>query len=230
MDSDDTPTRRPIPWLKLVRDAAVVIASVYVAIVLEGASADRERRAEAEQALARLESELQQDQDDLVVVLAAQRDRLVRHERIDRWLGTPSAIPGDSMGADISALFSVNRTMFPRNSSWTTMVSAGQLTFLDDPDLVARLANLYENLNPRLEYNGVIYDRWVMDVARTDVSRLWDRAQGRLQSGDPAASARFRESLAGLLDLSVGFVGLLEDWGVELAAVRGDVERHLNDG
>lgn len=209
-----------------MRDAAVVVASVYVAIVLEGASADRGRRAEAEQALARLERELQLDRADLTVVIEAQRDRLVRHERIDRWLGRSTAIPADSLSADLTALFSVNRTMFPRNSSWATMVSSGQLTYLDDPDLVARLANLYENLNERLSYNGTLYDEWSVDVARREVPLIWDRASGRLRTTDPEARSRFRESLAGLFDLSTGFVGLLEDWGEELAAVQNEVSRH----
>lgn len=227
--SSDPPTRRSIPWKKLLRDAGVVVASVYVAIVLEGASADRERRTDAEQALARLESELLQDRSDLTEVLAAQRDRLGRHQRIDRWMSDPTTIPGDSLTADITALFSVNRTMFPRGSSWATMVSSGQLAYLDDPELVARLGNLYENLNPRLEYNGDVYDRWVIDVARRELPSIWNRSTGSLQTSDPASLARFRESLAGLLDLARGFVGLLEDWELELAAVQAEVERHRAD-
>lgn len=227
--SSDASHRRPIPWKRLLRDAGVVVASVYVAIVLEGASADREHRREAEQALARLEIELQQDRSDLVEVLAAQRDRLERHERIDRWMGEPSAIPGDSLTADIVALFGVNRTMFPRGSSWATMVSSGQLAYLDDPELVSRLGNLYENLNPRLEYNGQVYDGWVIDIARRDVPSVWNRSAGTLQTSDPIPLAHFRESLLGLLDLARGFVGLLEEWEVELAAVQAEVERHRTD-
>ena len=202
------------------------MGSVYIAIVLEGVSDTRARRADAEQALIRLQTELQQDRSDLTDILAAQRDRQVRHARIDRWLASPGTLPGDSLSADLTALFSVNRTMFPRNSSWTTMVSSGQLTYLDDPALVARLANLYENLNERLEYNGVLYDDWVTEVARTSVPDVWDRVGGRMLTTDAREVTTLRGSLLGLLDLSVGFFGLLEEWGVELDSVLDEVERH----
>ena len=45
------------------------------------------------------------------------------------------------------------------------MVAARQLVDLGDPALVSRLANLFENLNPRLEYNGEISDDWVIGIA-----------------------------------------------------------------
>lgn len=215
-----------VSWVKLIRDAAVVVGSVYLAIVLEGISETRGRRADAEQALVRLQTELQQDRADLDVIMAAQADRQVRHQRIDRWLSRPNTIPADSMTEHLTALFSVNRTMFPRNSSWTTMVSSGQLTYLEDPALVARLANFYENLNERLEYNGVVYDEWVSDVARRSAPRMWDRVEGRLLTMEPREVAQFRGDLLGLLDLSLGFYGLLEEWRVELDDVLGEVERH----
>lgn len=215
-----------VSWRRLIRDAVVVVGSVYLAIVLEGMSETRGRRADAEQALLRLQTELQQDRADLDVVMAAQADRHVRHQRIDGWLGGPDAIPADSMTEDLTALFSVNRTMFPRNSSWTTMVASGQLTYLDDPALVARLANFYENLNERLEYNGVVYDEWVADVARRSAPHVWDRVDGRLLTTERAAIARFRGELLGLLDLSMGFYGLLEEWKAELEEVIEEVDRH----
>lgn len=215
-----------VSWVKLLRDAAVVVGSVYLAIVLEGISETRDRRADAEQALVRLHTELQQDRADLEVIMAAQADRQVRHQRIDRWLSRPDAIPADSMTEHLTALFSVNRTMFPRNSSWTTMVSSGQLTYLEDPALVARLANFYENLNERLEYNGVVYDSWVSDVARDAVPRVWNRVDGRPMTIVSEDIARFRGDLLGLLDLSIGFYGLLEEWRGELDKVLEEVERH----
>lgn len=216
---------RKLPWLRLIRDAAVVVASVYLAIVLEGISDDRGLRADAEQALTRLHAELQLDRADLDVIMDAQADRQIRHRRIDRWLSAPSAIPPDSMTADLTALFSVNRTMFPRNSSWTTMVAAGQLTHLEDPDLVERLANLYENLNERLEYNGEVYDGWVADVAR-EAPGVWDRVEGRMLTVEEQSIAEFRGELLGLFDLALGFYGLLEEWGVELDAVLAAVQEH----
>jgi hypothetical protein len=219
--------RNRIPWRKLLLEALVVVASVYVAIVLEGVSDARARRADAVEALANLRVELDLDRADLAVILDAQKDRDVRHRRLERWLRGVSAMPADSFSTDLHALFSVNRTLFPRSSSWATMVASGQLTDLDDPELVSRLANLYENLNARLEYNGVVYDEWVGDVARSAVPDVWDRSENRLFDTGADAIGRFRSQLIGLHDLNVGFIGLLEDWAGELSAVIDEVDRYL---
>lgn len=222
VNAESTDIRTDIPWRKLLRDTVVVVGSVYLAIVLEGASDTRARHADAERALGRLATELAQDRADLEVVLQAQRDRHVRHDRIDRWLGDGD-FPADSLSADFTALFSVNRTMFPRDASWATMVASDQLTDLDDPALVARLANFYENLNERLEYNGALYDEWVSQVAQSALPLVWNRVDGRLMTTDPDEIDGFRTRLLALLDLSLGFYTLLEEWGAELDAVIAEV-------
>ena len=216
-----------IPWRRLTLEAVVVVGSVYVAIVLEGASADRARQADAVNALRTLRAELELDRSDLSEILEAQRDRDVRHRRIDRWLSTPAEIPGDSLTADLHMLFSVNRTMYPRSSAWATMVASGQLSDLGDPELVARLANFYENLNARLEYNGALYDQWVTNVAQSAAPRAWDRIDGRLRVSTRDEVHRFRSELLALHDLGYNFIGLLEDWEDELDALIGDVDGHL---
>lgn len=215
------------PWRKLLVESLVVVASVYAAIVLEGASEARARHTDARHALASLRAELALDRADLDVILTAQRDRDVRHRRLEHWLGDVSVMPADSVTADFRALFSVNRTMFPRSSSWATMVASGQLSDLDDPVLVARLANLYENLNVRLEYNGALYDEWVSQVAQSAVPDAWDPVDGRLLIADGREVRRLRSRLMGLHDLAGGFIGLLEDWGEELDAVIVEVDRYI---
>jgi hypothetical protein len=131
------------------------------------------------------------------------------------------------MAADLQTLFSVNRTMFPRNSSWTTMVASAQLTDLDDPVLVSQLANLYENLNVRLEYNGRLYDDWVTDVARSSVPASWDRVTSSLTISTRRDVNRFRSDLRGTRDLTGMFIGLLEAWAGELDVVIDEVDAHL---
>lgn len=203
------------------------MVSVYVAIVLEGLSDERTQHQEAVQALGVLRAELALDRGDLDVILEAQRDRDVRHRRIDRWLGDVGAAPTDSLSADFRALFSVNRTMFPRSSSWATMVASGQLGDLDDLELVARLADFYENRNARLEYNGALYDGWVTDVAQSGVPEVWDQSTGRLLTRDPIEIARLRGRLVGLHDLAVGFMGLLDEWGAGLDELIASVDEYL---
>ncbi len=215
-----------IPWRKLLIEALILVASVYVAIVLEGMSDARARRADAIEALTNLRVELELDQADLALILEAQKDRDVRHRRLERWLQDVAEMPADSFSTDLHALFSINRTMFPRSSSWATMVASGQLTDLNDPELVSKLANLYENLNARLEYNGAIYDQWVTGVARSAVPEAWDRSENRLFDTGADAIGRFRSQLIGLHDLNVGFITLLEDWAEDLSEVIDEVDRY----
>ncbi|MEQ9569628.1 MAG: DUF6090 family protein, partial [Longimicrobiales bacterium] len=79
--------------------------------------------------------------------------------------------------------------MFPRKASWTTMVSEGQLAVLGAPDLIGRLANLYEHSNVRLEYNGDRYDDTTQDLLRSHLPYVWD-FNGRRLLADDAASIR----------------------------------------
>lgn len=204
-----------------------MVGSVYLAIALEGAADDRARRSQAVEALGSLRSELDQDRLDPEDIVEAQRDRLVRHERIERWLSNPGAIPADSIAADFYTLFSVNRTMFPRTSAWTTMVASGQLADLGDEDLVSRLASFYENRSSRLVYNGELYDEWVSEIALSTVPNAWDRVNHRLAISSSADLARFRGQLLALNDLGANFVVLLEDWGLQLDTVLREVDRFL---
>jgi hypothetical protein len=212
---------------KLLLNALVLVVSVYVAIVLEGISEQRTRHREAVEALRMLRAELALDRQDLAIILQAQLDRDIRHRRIDHWLSDVGMIPTDSFAADFRALFSVNRTMFPRSASWTTMVSSGQLSDLNNPELVARLADFYENRNARLQYNGVIYDDWVTDVARSGVPVVWDQGARQLLTRDPIEIGRLRGRLIGLHDIASGFIGLLEEWGIALDALIADVDAYL---
>lgn len=222
-----TSTGPRIAWRKLLLEAVVLVASVYVAIVLEGISNERTQHREAVHALGALRAELVLDRQDLDVILQAQRDRDLRHRRIDRWLGDLTTVPTDSLSTDFRALFSVNRTMFPRSASWTTMVASAQLGDLDDPALVSGLADFYENRNVRLEYNGALYDGWVTDLARNGIPRVWDQSTGQLLTRDPIEIARARGRLASLHDLALGFIGLLEEWGVALDGLLEDVDAYL---
>jgi hypothetical protein len=216
-----------IAWRKLLLQAFVLVVSVYVAIVLEGISAQRTRHREAVGALRMLRAELAMDRQNLDVILDAQRDRDLRHRRIDLWLSNVGTIPTDSLSRDFRALFSVNRTMFPRSASWTTMISSGQLSDLGDPELVSHLADFYENRNARLEYNGVVYDDWVTDVARSGIPAVWDQGAGRLLTRDLTEIGRLRGRLVGLHDIALGFIGLLEEWGAALDELIADVDVYL---
>ena len=219
--------RSSVRWRRLLVEGSVLVVSIYLAIVLEGVSEERADHREAVEALLSLKHELDLDRRDLDVVMGAQAERFPRHDRIDRWLADPSTAPLDSLGQDIARLFRQNRTMFPRDAAWTTMVSSSQLADLRDARLVARLADFYENRNERLAVNADIYDEWVSGTARNVIPVIWDQSSSRFLTSDEVEVARVRGQMAGLRDFSEAFFALLDQWRVELESLQSDVDRYL---
>ena len=143
-----------IPWTRFLAEAALIVGSVYLAIVLEGASSDRSRKVEAIATLTYLRAELELDQEDGEEILNLQHDQALSHQQLQAWLADVQSIPRESFSDALLHTLTDNRTMFPRKASWTTMVAEGQLAVLGDPALIKSLANLYEHSNVRLEYRA----------------------------------------------------------------------------
>lgn len=217
-----------LPLQRLLGEAFVIVVSVYLAIFLQERADDRERTEEALDALVQLRAELRSDRSDLSEVLAEQREIDVRYARVDRWLSEPRTAPAESLTAALDSLGYSNRTMFPRKSAWTTMVASGQLRYLRDPGLVVRLANLYENVNPRLEYNGRFYDEANEDVMGGTAPLTWDAERGTFLVDDPRGVAGFRNRLRYLhLAMNVWYLRYLEDYGEQLEARLAEVDGYL---
>jgi hypothetical protein len=222
------PSRGRLPWGRIVAEALLIFGSVYLAIFLEGRADDRRETREAHQALGQLLSELRGDQADLVEVRAAQDSLTTHYEAILRWLGDITTLPGDSMTASLDYISNNNRTMFPRHAAWTTMVAAGQLADLDDPELVTLLGNLYENVMPRIEYNGAYYDSQVNDTFVIHVTEAWDSSRRRFGPGGEAAVIRLRESMYRLwIAWNLYYLDLLADYGELVDGAAAAVEEHL---
>ena len=99
--------RHGVSWRRLLSEAVVIVASVYLAIVLEGMSE----------------------------VLVEQENLSRQYVNLLRWFGDPSSMPVDSVHESLDVVAWSNRTMFPRGAAWTTRVAAGQLRYLDDAPL-----------------------------------------------------------------------------------------------
>jgi len=217
-----------LPWQRLLGEAFVIVVSVYLAIYLQERTDDRERTEEALDALVQLREELRADRSDLAEVLAEQREIDRRYTRVDRWLAEPRTAPAESLTAALDSLSYSNRTMFPRKSAWTTMVASGQLRYLRDPGLVVRLANLYENVNPRLEYNGRFYDDMNVDVLGGTAPLTWDAEQGTFLADEPHGVAGLRNRLRYLhLSMNRWYLMYLEEYGQRLDARIEEVVDYL---
>jgi hypothetical protein len=213
--------------MRFLAEGVLIISSVYLAIALEGASAERGRRAEAIAALTALRAELQLDQADAREILDLQESQGGSGERIQAWLSHPRSLPADSLSAALLHVLTDNRTMYPRKSSWTTMVAEGQLTVLDAPELISRLANLYEHANVRLEYNGARYDDTTQDMLRGRMPYVWDVVGHRFLTTDDMSITTFGNQMLQVQRQNRGYRALLVAWSTEIEGVEADVEAYL---
>ena len=214
--------------MRFLAEAVLIISSVYLAIALEGASDDRGRRAEAIAALTALRAELQLDQADAREILGLQEHQGRSGEQIQAWLSDPQSLPADSFSAALLHVLTDNRTMYPRKSSWTTMVAEGQLTVLGAPELISRLANLYEHANVRLEDNGSRYDDTTQDILRGRMPHIWDVVRPGFLTADDAAIRTFGNQMLQVQRQNRGYRALLTAWSAEIEGVEAEVNTYLD--
>jgi hypothetical protein len=218
---------KALPWMRFLAEAVLIVSSVYLAIVLEGASTEHDRKTEAIAALTNLRVELELDQADGLEILALQEDQARSHQQIQAWLSDPTSVPAEAFSVALVHALTDNRTVFPRKSSWTTMVAEGQLAVLGDPTLISRLANLYEHSNPRLEYNGDRYDDTTQDMLRVRLPQAWDLVENRFLTGDEAKIRAFGNQMLQAQRQNRGFMALTAKWLEEVKGAHSQVDTYL---
>lgn len=226
--TDRTLNFRNLPWARFLAEAALIVGSVYFAIVLESASQDREARSSAHLALVQMLAELREDSADLNEIREEQLERSKQYVVLDRWLSSPESIPLDSVSETLDLVFFSNRTLYPRRSAWTTMLSAGQLAELESPGLVSRLGDFYESLYARVVDNGDDYDQSLNDLARNSVPKYWDGTSGRLLTTDDYSISIFRNQLRYLhVSWNIWYLDLLDNYGQALDSLILEIESYL---
>lgn len=219
-------TRRRLA-LRFVGEAVLIVVSVYTAIVLEGMSSDRERRASALESLRTVRAELLADQQQALTYARQKEERAALFSRLSAWLRSDSPFPPDSFGVALEGILTGNLTAFPRRASWTTMVSRGQLEFVRDAELVGRLADLYERWADRVVYNGDAYDEALWIVSRTTVPSIWDRRANRLLRSDREARLELDGQLFHLEVWNESYGDLLDRWAEQIEQALVEVDRYL---
>jgi hypothetical protein len=96
------------------------------------------------------------------------------------------------------------------------MVNQGQLEHLDAPELVARLAELYEHWSDRIVYNGEAYDEAIWIVTRESVPLVWDRRTGGFLRTDHASKLHLDAQLVHLEIWNDSYGRLLDLWADEI--------------
>lgn len=212
-------------------EVAIIVASVFVAIYLEGVADDSARSDDAHAALAQITAELRADRENLAEIRQAQVELGAYYDNLLRWLAEPESLPRDSVHAALDHVAFLNRTMYPRRGAWRALTSAGQLAWIDDPGLVTKLANLYESTHSRLEAAGRDYDFNVNEVARVAVPRAWDAELQEPRADGRAAMFELRGQLRYLrLSWNVYYIELLDDYGSEMETLLRDLDDYLASG
>jgi len=182
-------------WARWVAEFALILVSVYLAVYLEGASQRRSERSAAQVALTQLLGELEADVRDFDRIIAKQDSLQIDYANLGRWLAHPASYPADSVGGALYRISSENSTLFPRRSSWTTMVAGGQLADLDAPELVLQLGQIYETIYPRIDYNSGFYDESLGNAIQGSTAIRWQSLQSKPLSEDAADVERLASSL-----------------------------------
>jgi len=219
---------RKLPWIKIIGEGALIIVSVYLAIVLEAMSQDWAAQRAAYAALAQMLDEMREDSHDLEEIRAEQLERSEQYAALIKWLGNPDSMPIDSVAAAMDSIISSNRTLYPRRSAWTTMVADGQLRELDAPALVAKLGNFYESVNVRVIDNGNDYDESLNDIARNSVPLVWDGVERRLMTTNVESLTIFRNQLRYMqIAWNDWYLDLLDDYDKNLNTLILEIELYL---
>lgn len=204
----------------------MIVISVYIAIVLEGVSSEHGRRADAVNGLAQLRAELVLDRQDARSVLDRQREIGEKYEQLIAWLDRPEVMPADSFGTVLNDVAFSNPTAYPRKGAWAMLSSSGLLSAVEDPELIVHIADHYENLVARVEYNGKDYDELLNATMIGTASVAWDRVRFR-QRG---AMTELRSRLDYLGSAWNGYYQtLMESYVAQLEALIEDLDRYLDE-
>jgi hypothetical protein len=217
-----------LPWARFIGEGALIIISVYFAIVLEGMSREREAELSAHTALAQILEDMREDILDVEEIQAHQLLLDEKYTALFQWLASPESMPLDSVAEAMDTVFLDNRTLYPRRSAWTTMVAAGQLSELNAPDLVARLSNFYESVNPRLTDGGLQYDENLTDIGRNSSTKIWDGFDNQLLTTDIHQIRAFRNQLRFLhIWGNLWYLDRLDDYRQSLDLLTAEIESYL---
>jgi hypothetical protein len=223
--SDEGRVRR---WARWAGEVVVIVASVFVAIYLEGLADDAERADDAHAVLAQVATELASDRRAIPEIIQQQSELADYYESLRRWMADPRSLPTDSVQEALDYVGFNNRTLYPSSGAWRALTSAGQLVWVEDRALVARLADFYENRTIQLEYNGRDYDFNVNEVIRVTSSRAWDyqRQEARTDGGADLVELSGQLRYLGT-SWNPHYIDLLGEYAAEIDALLEDIDAYL---
>jgi len=219
-----------VPWIRILGESLLIVVSVYVAIVLQDLSDKKTKRKEAYGVLNQMLSEMKSDQMILQEVIDEQRMLNVQYSNVDRWLSNTSVktLPFDSLGSALGIITITNRTHYPQDAAWRTMVASGELNYLNAPILVTKLGELFETRNDRIAYNGREYDRNLNNTISRNINEMWNPFSNRFFDQSPKAILKLKTHLS-LLKITWNeyYIELMLAYQMELKDRADDIEEYL---
>lgn len=180
-------------------EALLIVASVFVAILLESMWQDRAEAIDARESLAQVRLSLIEDKRFFDRVEDEQRRSAELTRKLIEWFESPETLPSDDVH-EVFLAYNMPISIWPRRAAWNTMVNSGQLRLLNAPELVTRIGDYYEHHLRRMEYNGKQYDAAFTVVSRGELSEIWDFERRALLTNDPVRLIQFRNRLLRVSD------------------------------
>jgi hypothetical protein len=202
---------------KIITESFLIIISVLFAVILEGMWQQRQRRIEAGLLLNQLKNELSEDLSDLNGIIQNQRQKNEYYLLLLRELQSLNRESFYLLDSSLNKIGSDNRTLYPRTSSWSVLISSGLLTAVGEKDLSVKLMSFFEKENKRILDNGDGYDRTLNEMLRIHIPTFWDYVEKKPLSTDHQTISKFRSQMVHVhKEWNLYYIELLEQHKVNI--------------
>ena len=200
----------------------IVTAGVYIAILVQDRAENRARHRSAQTMLNALGQELVSDERSIQEIIVSQ-ERL--QDQMVKMAADARNGPPDTLIASLLASRSLaSRTFFFRRAAYATLLSSGNLQYIDDAELRLRLAQVYEQDYSRLQVNGDIADQIYQGLFHPALLRYWDHLEQRPIPNSGDAAIQLSNACLRVKEFSIFYVNLLRGQLNTLRDLRGAVE------
>lgn len=208
-------------------EALLIVASVFVAILLESMWQDRAEVIDARESLAQVRLSLIEDRQFFDRVEEEQQQAGEKTRKLIQWFESPETLPTDAVH-EVMLDYNMPISIWPRRAAWSTMVNSGQLRLLDAPELVTRIGDYYEHHLRRMEYNGKQYDAEFTVVYSSEMTEIWDFDKRVLLTSDPARLVQFRNRLKSVDDWTTYYLAAVESNRARVETLIEEIDAYLD--
>lgn len=160
--------------------------------------------------LVELNTELQDNYNQLDKVLAVQQTRINACKAIHNLIGAKDETKKSTIDSLFYEMQKSNRTFFPTTGVYDLGLASGKLENLKNEKLKYAIMNLYNHYYERLVYNGELQDR-VEDVIDWEKRKYYDIGSEQLKSWEQIQAPDFNDQILFILEQTTIYNGLVED-------------------